>query len=88
MQNKTTTATILTHSRTSQTNQQNHHHNTNQTVATTLERLYLLSAVDRSMRLTAAGRRMAEFPIDPMHAKTLVEAAELGCADEVLLLLL
>lgn len=53
------------------------------TVAATLERLYLLSAVDRSMRLTAAGRRMAEFPLDPTHAKTLIAAAELCCTDEV-----
>ncbi len=33
-----------------------------------------------------AGRKMVEFPLDPPLAKMLLVGAELGCADEVLVI--
>lgn len=46
--------------------------------------LHGLGALDDDGGLTAAGRQMAEFPLEPMLARTLIAACELGCAAEVL----
>ena len=54
------------------------------TMLTALEELYALSALDDEGLLTRLGRRMADFPMDPGLAKSLIMSAELGCSDEML----
>lgn len=49
-----------------------------------LEHLQELEALDNFMRLTALGRRMSEFPLDPPLSKVLITSAELGCSSEML----
>ena len=52
------------------------------TMLTALEELYALSALDDEGLLTRLGRRMADFPMDPALAKSLIFSVELGCSDE------
>ncbi|TYZ68213.1 hypothetical protein PybrP1_010010 [[Pythium] brassicae (nom. inval.)] len=49
-----------------------------------LEQLYALGALNDRGELTKLGRRMAEFPLDPMMAKALVASEKFGCAEEVM----
>jgi ATP-dependent RNA helicase DHX8/PRP22 len=53
-------------------------------IITALETLYALSALDDEGLLTRLGRKMADFPMDPAHAKTLIASVELGCSEEIL----
>ena len=55
-----------------------------QTMLTALEALYALSALDDEGLLTRLGRKMADFPMDPMMAKMLIASVDLGCSDEML----
>lgn len=49
-----------------------------------LELLYALNAIDDSGQLTdPLGVRMAEFPVSPLHSKTLISSGEFGCAEEI-----
>ncbi len=43
-------------------------------------------ATDRSKRLTALGRRLAQLPVDPRLGRMVLEADRLGCADEVIVI--
>ena len=43
-------------------------------------------AADRSRRLTALGRRLAQLPVDPRLGRMVLEADRLGCADEVIVI--
>lgn len=53
-----------------------------------LEELLALGALARATgALTDAGRLMAECPLLPQHARVLLEAARLGCVEEVLTVL-
>ncbi|TPX36562.1 hypothetical protein SmJEL517_g01215 [Synchytrium microbalum] len=54
-----------------------------ETLIRALEQLYALGALNDRGELTKLGRRMAEFPIDPMLSKTLVAAEKYGCTEEV-----
>src|SRR5690606_35696021 len=45
-----------------------------------------LQAVDTKGRLTPIGRQMARLPVDPRLARVLVEAAQLGCLQEALII--
>lgn len=54
------------------------------TMLTALEELYALSALDDEGLLTRLGRRMADFPMDPALAKSLIVSVDLGCSDEML----
>ena len=54
------------------------------TMLTALEELYALGALDDEGLLTRAGRRMADFPMEPSLAKSLIASVDLGCADEML----
>ncbi|KAF8820441.1 putative pre-mRna-splicing factor ATP-dependent Rna helicase [Cardiosporidium cionae] len=47
-----------------------------------LELLYALGALNDKGQLTKLGRRMAEFPIDPMFSKMVIQAEKHGCVDE------
>ncbi|XP_030068758.1 putative ATP-dependent RNA helicase DHX35 [Microcaecilia unicolor] len=50
-----------------------------------LELLYALGGLDRHCRLTEPlGVRMAEFPLNPMFAKMLLESGNFGCSAEIL----
>lgn len=51
---------------------------------TALEELYALSALDDEGLLTRLGRQMADFPMDPTLAKTLIYSAKKDCSDELL----
>lgn len=53
-------------------------------IARALEQLFALGGLDTQGRLTSLGHRMAQLPVSPMHAKILITASELGCADEAL----
>lgn len=53
------------------------------TINASLYQLWVLGALDDNGRLTATGKRMVEFPLDPALAKMLVLGDELGCSGEV-----
>ena len=46
--------------------------------------LYALSALDDKGEITQLGRKMAEFPMEPALAKTLIASIDFGCSDEIL----
>ncbi|KAI9504055.1 P-loop containing nucleoside triphosphate hydrolase protein [Coemansia spiralis] len=48
-----------------------------------LEHLYALGALNERGDLTKLGRRMAEFPMNPMMAKSLIAAEKYHCSEEV-----
>lgn len=54
-----------------------------ETLLRALEQLYALGALNDRGELTKLGRRMAEFPLDPMLSKTLVASDKYGCSEEV-----
>jgi pre-mRNA-splicing factor ATP-dependent RNA helicase DHX16 len=49
-----------------------------------LEQLYALGALNDRGELTKLGRRMAEFPLDPMLSKTVIASEKYECVSEVL----
>ncbi|XP_007932942.1 probable ATP-dependent RNA helicase DHX35 [Orycteropus afer afer] len=50
-----------------------------------LEILFLMAGLDKDCRLTEPlGVRTAEFPLNPMFAKMLLESGNFGCSQEVL----
>jgi ATP-dependent RNA helicase DHX8/PRP22 len=54
------------------------------TMLTALEELYCLGALDDEGLLTRLGRQMADFPMDPPLAKSLIKSVEMNCSDEIL----
>ena len=46
--------------------------------------LWVLGALDNLGKMTALGRKMAEFPLDPPLSKMLITAEQYGCTDEIL----
>ena len=48
-----------------------------------LEQLYALGALNDRGELTKLGRRMSEFPLDPMMAKALIISEKYHCSEEV-----
>ncbi|KAF9454812.1 P-loop containing nucleoside triphosphate hydrolase protein [Macrolepiota fuliginosa MF-IS2] len=55
-----------------------------ETLMRALEMLYALGALNDRGELTKLGRRMAEFPVDPMLSKAIISSEKYGCTDEVL----
>ncbi|CAN7992938.1 unnamed protein product [Ixodes hexagonus] len=55
-----------------------------ETLVLALEQLYALGALNHMGELTKLGRRMAEFPVDPMMAKMLLASEKYRCSEEVL----
>ncbi|CDP18397.1 unnamed protein product [Coffea canephora] len=49
-----------------------------------LELLYALGALNKLGELTKVGRRMAEFPLDPMLSKMIVASDKYKCSDEII----
>jgi len=54
------------------------------TLIRALEQLYALGALNDCGELTKLGRRMAEFPLDPMLSKSVIAAEKYKCVKEVL----
>ncbi len=54
-----------------------------ETLMRALELLYALGALNDRGELTKLGRRMAEFPVDPMLSKAIIESENYSCTDEV-----
>lgn len=55
-----------------------------QTLVKAMSELHALSALDDEGLLTKLGRKMAEFPLEPMLAKMLIMSVHLGCSEEIL----
>jgi len=55
-----------------------------ETLIRALEQLYALGALNDEGDLTKAGRRMAEFPMDPMLAKMVISAEKYKCVDQII----
>jgi hypothetical protein len=53
-------------------------------ILNSMYQLWVLGAFDNTGELTAAGRKMNDFPLDPSLAKMLITAEEQGCTAEVL----
>jgi len=49
-----------------------------------LEQLYALAALNDLGQLTKLGRMMAEFPVDPMQSKMLIQSEKYGVSEEIL----
>lgn len=54
-----------------------------ETLVLALEQLYALGALNHKGELTKLGRRMAEFPLDPMMAKMLLASEKYKCSEEI-----
>ena len=54
-----------------------------ETLMRALELLYALGALNDRGELTKLGRRMAEFPVDPMLSKAIIASEDYACTDEV-----
>jgi pre-mRNA-splicing factor ATP-dependent RNA helicase DHX16 len=54
-----------------------------ETMVKALETLYALGALNHKGELTRLGRRMAEFPVDPMLSKAIIQSEAFNCTDEV-----
>ena len=53
-------------------------------VVRALEQLYALGALNDRGELTRLGRRMAEFPVDPMLAKIIIQSEHYKCVDQII----
>jgi ATP-dependent RNA helicase DHX8/PRP22 len=51
-----------------------------------LQQLFALGALDREGRVTLGGLNMAAFPLDPQMSRSIMEAVELRCSEEVLII--
>ncbi|KAL1834084.1 hypothetical protein ACET3Z_003735 [Daucus carota] len=49
-----------------------------------LELLFALSVLNKKGELTKVGRKMAEFPLDPMLSKMIVASEKYRCSDEMI----
>lgn len=54
-----------------------------ETLLRALEQLYALGALNDRGELTKTGRRMAEFPLDPMAARMILASERYRCSEEV-----
>ena len=59
-----------------------------ETLMRALELLYALGALNDRGELMKLGRRMAEFPVDPMLSKAIISSEKYSCTDEVRILAL
>eukprot|EP00924_Labyrinthula_sp_SR-Ha-C_P015130 augustus_masked-scaffold_9-processed-gene-9.42-mRNA-1 protein AED:0.01 eAED:0.02 QI:0/-1/0/1/-1/1/1/0/827 len=57
-----------------------------ETLIAALQKLYALEALGEQGKLTKLGRKMAEFPLDPVLAKTLLTSLKLRCTEEVVII--
>lgn len=52
-----------------------------------LEELYHLQALDDAGQLTPLGKKMSQFPMEPLLSRTLLASIELKCSEEVLIII-
>ncbi|XP_048777576.1 pre-mRNA-splicing factor ATP-dependent RNA helicase DHX16-like [Ostrea edulis] len=55
-----------------------------ETLVLALEQLYALGALNHRGELTKLGRKMAEFPVDPMLSKSILASEQYKCSKEIL----
>lgn len=55
-----------------------------ETLIRALEHLYALGALNDRGELTKMGRRMAEFPLDPMLSKMILASEKYKCSEEII----
>ncbi|KAI1725162.1 helicase associated domain (HA2) domain-containing protein [Ditylenchus destructor] len=55
-----------------------------ETLASALEHLYALGALNHMGKLTKLGRRMAEFPCDPSMSKMIIASEKYECSEEII----
>ncbi|CAF1244026.1 unnamed protein product [Adineta steineri] len=55
-----------------------------ETLRLAFEQLYALGALNHKVELTKLGRRMAEFPLDPMLSKAILASETYKCSSEIL----
>lgn len=60
--------------------------NVQDNIQSSLYQLWILGALDNTGGLTALGRKMVEFPLDPPLAKMVIFSERLGCSAEVLII--
>jgi HrpA-like RNA helicase len=53
-------------------------------VSRALEQLYSLGAIDDKGALTQDGKQMAEFPLDPLFSKVLIQSQPYECTSEII----
>ncbi|EYU42417.1 hypothetical protein MIMGU_mgv1a026582mg, partial [Erythranthe guttata] len=53
-------------------------------LASAVEELHKLGALDENGVITNLGRKIGEFPLDPPLSKMLLTSVDLGCSDEIL----
>ncbi|RSH84190.1 uncharacterized protein EHS24_005699 [Apiotrichum porosum] len=58
-----------------------------ETIIRSFEMLYALGALNHKGELTRLGRRMAEFPVDPMLSKAIIGSEVFKCTAEVLIII-
>jgi len=54
-----------------------------ETLMRALEQLYALGALNDRGELTKLGRKMAEFPVDPMMSKAIIASETYNCTNEI-----
>lgn len=54
-----------------------------ESILNALEMLFALGALSKLGELTVVGRRMAQFPLDPMLSKMIVASDRYKCSDEI-----
>lgn len=56
----------------------------NESLDLAFRQLYGLGAMNHHGELTRMGRRMAEFPLDPLMSKAILASEKFGCSEEVI----
>ena len=57
-----------------------------ETLIRALEQLYALGALNDRGELTKLGRRMAEFPLDPMQSKMIIASEQYKCSEQMIVI--
>lgn len=55
-------------------------------ILNSMYQLWVLGALDNTGQLTALGKTMVEFPLDPALSKMLIVSEQMGCSNEVLII--
>ena len=53
-------------------------------ILNSMYQLWILGALDNTGALTAVGRQMVEFPLDPALSKMLIVSVDMQCSAEIL----
>jgi len=55
-------------------------------ILNSMYQLWILGALDNTGSLTALGRQMAEFPLDPPLCQMLIVSEKMGCSADILII--